>query len=265
MDGETMRTVAASTVTLTDNTTNYVEVSMSGTVSKNTTGFTEGNIPLFSVVTAAGVISSTTDKRAYFTPSYTTLFTLSSSVITTTKDMKIGTGTLKDWDSTYNFLQVGGNSALVYSGTAGAGSEFHIVNNAYFDDTNDRWEYISADEASRITLEDGKFKVDIAVTGVANNAITWLNCITVDDNKNLLLNAASKPNDSIGSINIAQGTDPTSSPADQISIFATSGADCTLGIRAEESVDADVDETQFSHKFRININGTEYYLMLIAV
>jgi hypothetical protein len=38
-----------------------------------------------------------------------------------------------------------------------------------------------------------------------------------------------------------------------------------LGIRTEETVAADTNEAQFSHKHRININGTEYYLMLISV
>ena len=57
--------VAAGTVTLTDNATNYIEVDSVGTVSVNTTGFTSGQIPLFEVVTSGGVISSVTDKRSW--------------------------------------------------------------------------------------------------------------------------------------------------------------------------------------------------------
>lgn len=64
-DDNTVTSVAAGTVTLTDATTNYVEVSSAGTVSANTTGFTAGAIPLYTVVTAAGAISTVTDRRAF--------------------------------------------------------------------------------------------------------------------------------------------------------------------------------------------------------
>ncbi len=57
--------VSAGTVTLTDATTNYVECSGAGTVSTNTTGFASGSVPLFTVVTSGGAISSVTDERAW--------------------------------------------------------------------------------------------------------------------------------------------------------------------------------------------------------
>lgn len=54
----------AGQVTLTDNTTNYVEVDPAdGTVSANTTGFTSGRIPLYQVVTSGGAIDTVEDKR----------------------------------------------------------------------------------------------------------------------------------------------------------------------------------------------------------
>lgn len=64
-DDNNVTAVAASTVTLTDATTNYIEVTGAGSVSANTTGFTTGRIPLFTVVTAAGAISTVTDRRAF--------------------------------------------------------------------------------------------------------------------------------------------------------------------------------------------------------
>lgn len=57
--------VSASTLLLTDDATNYVEVNSAGTVSANTTGFTSGSLPLAEVVTASGDISSVTDRRAW--------------------------------------------------------------------------------------------------------------------------------------------------------------------------------------------------------
>jgi hypothetical protein len=58
-------TVVAGTLALTGSTTNYVEANPStGAISKNTTGFTAGQIPLYQIVTGAGSITSITDKRA---------------------------------------------------------------------------------------------------------------------------------------------------------------------------------------------------------
>lgn len=67
----TVTTIAASTITLTDDTTNYVQVNTSGTVIKNTTGFTAGNIPVRQVVCSGGVQSSSTDKRSYLNGTFT--------------------------------------------------------------------------------------------------------------------------------------------------------------------------------------------------
>lgn len=53
-------------VTLADDDTNYVEVNPAdGVVSANQVGFTSGQIALFQVVTASGVISTVTDQRTW--------------------------------------------------------------------------------------------------------------------------------------------------------------------------------------------------------
>lgn len=62
VDGVPTR-IANGTVALTASSTNYVEVDRSGTVSKNTTAFTAGRTPLYSVVTGASTISSYSDLR----------------------------------------------------------------------------------------------------------------------------------------------------------------------------------------------------------
>lgn len=59
-------TTADGTVTLTNAATNYVEVNIStGAVTANTSSFTSGRIPLFTVVTSGGSISTVTDKRTW--------------------------------------------------------------------------------------------------------------------------------------------------------------------------------------------------------
>jgi hypothetical protein len=53
-------------VTLTDNATNYVELNPGdGAVSRNTSGFASGRIPLYQVTTAGGAISTVADWRTW--------------------------------------------------------------------------------------------------------------------------------------------------------------------------------------------------------
>lgn len=68
-DDDSIISVSAGTVSLTDDATNYVEVDSSGTVSANTSGFTIGQIPLHEIVTSSGSISSVTDKRTWLSAS----------------------------------------------------------------------------------------------------------------------------------------------------------------------------------------------------
>lgn len=55
--------IANGTVALTGSTTNYVEADRTGTVSKNTTGFTAGRTPLYQIVAGSATITSWTDFR----------------------------------------------------------------------------------------------------------------------------------------------------------------------------------------------------------
>lgn len=64
IDGVTTA-IANGTTALTASTTNYVEVTRTGTVSTNTSAFTPGWIPLYSVVTGASTITSYTDQRPW--------------------------------------------------------------------------------------------------------------------------------------------------------------------------------------------------------
>ena len=83
---------------------------------------------------------------------------------------------------------------------------------------------------------------------------------TVNAQKGILVSDATKETNGDDAISIAQGTDPTTSAADQISIFATSGANCTLGLRTEASV---VTETVTSDRtLSIVVNGVSYKLCL---
>jgi hypothetical protein len=62
--------IANGTVALSASSTNYVEATRAGVVSKNTTGFTAGRIPLYKIVTGTATVTSYEDWR--ITPAPTT-------------------------------------------------------------------------------------------------------------------------------------------------------------------------------------------------
>jgi hypothetical protein len=78
--------VASGTVLLTASNTNYVEATRAGVVSKNTTGFTAGSIPLYTIVTGTSTVSTVTPARAYVDPKY---ITHQTSVSITTADVTL--------------------------------------------------------------------------------------------------------------------------------------------------------------------------------
>jgi len=56
---------SAQNLALTDNATNFVEITTVGAAFANTSAFTSGRIPLAEVVTSGADISSVTDKRTW--------------------------------------------------------------------------------------------------------------------------------------------------------------------------------------------------------
>ena len=58
-------TIAAGSLAMADDDTNYVFVNTSGVVAVNTTGFPATSTPLAEVVTASGAIVSVADRRSY--------------------------------------------------------------------------------------------------------------------------------------------------------------------------------------------------------
>lgn len=69
IDG-TLTAIANGSVELTASATNYVQATRAGVVSANTTAFTAGYIPLYTVVAGASTVVSYTDERDFAQPSY---------------------------------------------------------------------------------------------------------------------------------------------------------------------------------------------------
>lgn len=78
--------IANGSIALSASTTNYVEATRAGVVSKNTTGFTPGGIPLYTVVTGSSTVTSYTDQRAWVQPDHVTS---SASVAVTSADVTL--------------------------------------------------------------------------------------------------------------------------------------------------------------------------------
>jgi hypothetical protein len=89
-------TVAAGTIALTDDATNYLEIDPDdGLVKKNTTAFTSLRIPIRTVVTASGVQTTSTDRRAWFAQ-IAGATVASAGIIELATDAEFITGTATD-------------------------------------------------------------------------------------------------------------------------------------------------------------------------
>lgn len=80
--------IASGSVTLTASSgTNYIEATRAGVVSKNTTAFTFGSIPLYTAVAGASTITSYTDCRPWTQPEHIT--SIAQGVVVTTADVTL--------------------------------------------------------------------------------------------------------------------------------------------------------------------------------
>ena len=77
-----------------------------------------------------------------------------------------------NWHGDYKVFQAG--QASLSGKNPQDGSPLYLSNNAYYDTTNSRWEFISTDDASQIEMENGSIKFKNGGTGSANGAITWV-------------------------------------------------------------------------------------------
>ena len=70
-----LTTVSDGTVALTASSTNYVEATQSGVVSRNTSGFSANQIPLYEVVTNSTAITSEVDRRDWLRSPFASVLT----------------------------------------------------------------------------------------------------------------------------------------------------------------------------------------------
>jgi hypothetical protein len=117
--------ISNGTVALTGSATNYVEASRAGVVSKNTTGFSAGSIPLYKVTTGTATVSTYDDQRVWVDPSYinhkTSIAITSADVTLTAAQARCRhihlTGTLT---GNRNLIVPDNGEWIVYNNTSGA-------------------------------------------------------------------------------------------------------------------------------------------------
>ena len=120
----------------------------------------------------------------------------------------VGVGvTPKTWATGYRALNVGIYTAL----TDSQGGATYLTNNAYYDTTDSRWEYVTNNRALRYDQDtaDGGHKWYSATAGAVNAALTFTQAMTLDALGNLLVGLTAAGTTAAKTIQIANGTAPT--------------------------------------------------------
>jgi len=130
-DDNTVTDKSDQTVALTDNSTNFVELSNLGVASANTASFTSGSTPIAQVVTASGAITTITDKRSWIvTTNGGGVALVSGRVHISTGAVSTTSTSLVDFTGASITLTTGANPALV--GFAGFASNTNANANTFF-------------------------------------------------------------------------------------------------------------------------------------
>jgi hypothetical protein len=110
-------------------------------------------------------------------------------------------------------LQVGERASILGSTTTSA-----YTNNTYY--ASGFFRYIGNDEATMFEQLDGAFRWLTAASGTAGNAISFTQALTLDANRNLLLNGTTAGTSSVGTFAIFNGTAPTGSVTNGCILYA---------------------------------------------
>ena len=87
--------------------------------------------------------------------------------------VSIGRTTFETWDTAMDVLQIGGNAAIAAHHGAGASKVMQIMQNAYPDENDSRWEYMDTDEATLYQQSSGLHTFAAADSGTADTEIDW--------------------------------------------------------------------------------------------
>tara|TARA_B100000965_G_scaffold115445_1_gene95280 strand:- start:2853 stop:5756 length:2904 start_codon:yes stop_codon:yes gene_type:complete len=96
--------------------------------------------------------------------------------------------TPKAWHTDRRVIQIGG--AALSGQNPVDGQELALTNNAYYDSTNNRWEFIGADDASGITMSNGGIQfLRSPSSGSPDAALSWATSVFINDTGYLKTNS----------------------------------------------------------------------------
>jgi hypothetical protein len=123
------------------------------------------------------------------------------------------------------------NNAGCYVGNSGATS-MQVGANNYFNGSN--YIYSTSNVATRYAQSSGQHLWFTAASGTAGDTISFTQALTLDANRNLLLNGTAAGASSVGTLTIFNGTAPTGSVTDGVILFAADvSASSELRVRDE--------------------------------
>ena len=164
---------------------------------------------------SAGVIGTLTNHALQFWTNSAIKATLDSSG-------NLGLGvTPSAWDGTLvKAFQIADNGASFSSfSTGNTSSKFAILsNNAYYDAGG--WKYAQSAGSAQYSVANQEHRWYTAPSGTAGNAISFTQALTLDANRNLLLNGTSAGASAVGTLAIFNGTAPTGSITNGIILYA---------------------------------------------
>ncbi len=152
-------------------------------------GTTDGNDNVSASMIAIDTGSAGIADLAFYTKNASN--TAERMRITSDGNVGIGNSALETWKTDMSVLQIGGDGSIAAKTTAAAGNDFFIARNAYWDSTNNRWEYMSTngdDEAERLVMANGTYAFDLTGTAGADDAaITFTTALQLDSNSRISL------------------------------------------------------------------------------
>jgi hypothetical protein len=147
--------IAAGTVTVTDDATNYIFVDIDGSVKSNTTGFPPNTMPLAQIVAASGDITSVTDYRSFINQSL--VWGVDGDISTVEPDDAAAAGSSEKYARADHIHAVAADIPM-FIGETGSGSANVEGNSTSFARANHehKWQLVSSFVGLPATPVDGQ-------------------------------------------------------------------------------------------------------------
>jgi hypothetical protein len=151
------------------------------------------------------------------------------------------------WVAGVNVLDVGASGASFYSGG--------VTHNAYFDTTDNRWEYKGTGAAIFHNIQGGSYSWNIAPSGTAGDPITFTQAMTLDASGNVGIGLSS-PTDYGATVNTLEVKGASGSGSGLVKVTGADGV--VSGALYAGGSTSMVLSTQTNHALSFATNNTEH-------